>query len=83
MKKLLKRLLFCDGERVKGQLVQIYGRKEVYMEGCKQVLHCDERLIRIRGAVNLRVEGEDLILKEMGDEVLCAKGIIRSVCFEE
>ena len=66
-----------------GQLVQIYGRRQVFMEGCKQVLHCDDRCIRIRGRFCMTVEGEGLVLKEMGDEVLCAQGHVSAVRFEE
>ena len=83
MKNLWKHLFGASSEDTTGQLVQIYGRREVYMEGCKQVLHCDENRICVRGRFLTTVEGEGLILKEMGDEVLCARGRIVTVRLEE
>ncbi len=83
MRKGWKKFFLPTEERRLGQLVQIHARREVYMEGCKRVLHCDENRICIQGAFLMTVEGEGLILKEMGNDVLCACGTIRSVGFGE
>ena len=79
-----KRWLLSVKEKERdGQLVQIYGRREVIMEGCKQVLRCDEKEICIRGRFVMTVKGEGLVLKEMDEGVLCAKGLVHNVSFGE
>ncbi len=64
------------------QLIQIFAGSALYMEGCEKILHCDEEKICLSGAQTVTVYGRGLLLKELGNNNVCAQGQIDRICFE-
>ncbi|MBQ9544073.1 MAG: YabP/YqfC family sporulation protein [Clostridia bacterium] len=80
MLKSLKRIIDSP-ERRRGELVQIYSRRAVYIEGVRRVVRLTDTEILLEASCSVRVCGGNLVLRQLGDSCVCAEGRIDSVGF--
>ena len=66
-----------------GFLITLDGRKRLLMEGCDRILRYGENEMILEGKVSIKVTGEKLDLKEVGNANILVEGILSSVEFAE
>ncbi len=68
-------------ERVRGELVQVYSRRAVYVEGVRRIERLSRTEAVLSASCTLTVAGAGLVLRQLGDQAVCVEGRIDSVLF--
>ena len=62
-------------------VIYVYGKTNLVMEGCKRIEKYDQSEIRIAGDHALSVKGEGLVFREMGNGTVGVTGEIKQIEF--
>ena len=63
--------------------VSICRNRRLLMEGCRRIVFCQSDRMILDGDVMLEIHGKDLVLKELGNDVIGVEGVILAVVFRE
>jgi len=64
-------------------IIYIYGKKCMMMEGCKKVIKCDGEEMILKCAYTVKVHGRDLTLRQLGNNIMGVEGCILNIDFGE
>ncbi|MBE6551185.1 MAG: hypothetical protein E7665_03510 [Ruminococcaceae bacterium] len=82
-KSCLKRKLIHDVNELlaMNNVIYVYGRKYMMMEGCKKIIKCDHDEIILRNDLEVKIHGTSLALRQLGNNTMGVEGTITSVEF--
>ena len=63
--------------------VTIHKNKYLVMEDCRRITFCQSDRVVLEGNISLEIHGRDLVLKELGNDVIAVEGVIFAVVFRE
>ena len=62
-------------------VIYVYGRKYMMMEGCKKIIKCDCDEIILKNEMEVRIHGISLAIRQLGNNTMGVEGIITSIEF--
>ncbi len=62
-------------------VIYVYGRKYMMMEGCKKIIKCDSDEIVLKNDLEVKIHGTSLAIRQLGNNTMGVEGIITSIEF--
>lgn len=62
-------------------VIYVYGRKYMMMEGCKKIIKCDSDEIVLRNELEVKIHGTSLAIRQLGNNTMGVEGTITSIEF--
>jgi hypothetical protein len=79
----IRRRFFRSDHPLEENTVSIRRNRRLLMEGCRRIVFCQSEKMILDGDVILEIHGKDLVLKELGNDVIGVEGVILAVVFRE